>query len=448
MTDFLKCSKEANNDIFRLEIHSRGKVAVRLAVPPYSCGDKQQLYSLSKTFTSTAVGMLQDDGLISVEDKMTDIFPDKMPENISENLASMRLKHLLSMNTGHESCVMWKIKDSDDIVRDFFAQEVPYAPGTHFAYNSAATYILSCVVSRVTGMTLFDFLSERLFLPLGIEGVFWDTYSDGNLQGGIGLHASVDDITKLGVMYLNKGVYNGKRILSEAWIDKATSFVSDNSGNGNPDWTAGYGYQIWRNSRYGFRADGARGQLCLVLNKLDAVVCVQSVAEDFQKLIDDLFVLAENLYGNGTDTKELESVVDTFYGAQPHGELNDVHFGKIFTCEKNKQGITRVMFEKDENKTVTVKFSDGSRWQSIKSGFGKYEKSVIYAKELKPMLVGLANADRTERLCTASCYTAEDNRLSLHIRYTDTPQTDDWDFVVEGGKVRFVPCDSIFRVKE
>lgn len=449
LTDFLKSSKEANNEVYRVEVYGKGSVAAKFAMPPYSCDDKQQLYSLSKTFTSTAIGLLVDEGLLSEDDYMTDIFPDKMPEVISENLAAMQLKHLLSMNTGHDGCVMWQIKDSDDMVRDFFAKEVQHKPGTHFAYNSAASFILSCIVGKVTGMTAFDFLSERVFVPLGIEGVLWDTYSNGQSQGGIGMHASIDDITKLGVMYLNKGEYNGKRILSQKWVEKAASKISDNSGNGNPDWTAGYGYQIWRNARRGFRADGARGQVCAVFDDLGIVVAVHSVAADFQKLMDDIVDLAENLYATGSSNmEELESLIGGFYTAESQGELNSEHFGKVFSCQENKQGITRVMFEEDENKTVTVKFSNGSIWQSIKSGFGTFEKSVIYAKELKPMLVGLANANRTERMCIASYYTVEADKLSLHIRYTDTPQDDVLDFIIEDGKVRFVPCDSIFRVKE
>ena len=445
---FLKASKSVGNEIYRLEIYHRGNVKVRLAIPPYSCEDKQQLYSLSKTFTSSAIGMLVDDGVITVEDKMTDIFPDKMPENISQSLAAMRIKHLLSMNTGHESCVMGKIKNSTDPVREFFAQEVKYAPGTHFAYNSAASYILSAIVGKYTGVSMFDFLSERLFTPLEIEGVWWDTYPDGNSQGGIGLHASIDDITKLGILYLNKGVYEGKRILSEKWIEEATSYVSDNSGNGNPDWCSGYGYQIWHNSRLGYRGDGARGQLCVVLNDKDIVVCVHAVVSDMQKEIDDVFEMIDTLFTPSKNTlDELRTMLCGYYDAPSYGTLGSEYLGKMFTCELNKQGVTRVMFEMDENKTVTVKFSNGSMWQSIKSGYGDYEKSVVYLKELKPMLTGLADADRTERLCMASYYTVKDGVLRLHIRYTNTPQDDMIEFVIDNGKVKIVPCDMDFRVK-
>ena len=113
--------------------------------------------------------------------------------------------------------------------------------------------MLSEIVRKYTGMTMYDFLSQRLFAPLGIAGTHWNAFADGNSQGAVGLHASADDIAKLGLLYLNKGVYNRKRMLSENWVETATKAWSDNSATGTPDWTAGYGFQFWRNAREGFR---------------------------------------------------------------------------------------------------------------------------------------------------------------------------------------------------
>lgn len=448
IADFLKAEKEMGNQVMRVEVYHKGEVKVKFAVPPYTTEDKQHNYSLSKTFTSSAVGMLVDDGVLSVEDKVTDIFSDKMPDTISENLSEMRVKHLLSMNTGHESCVLEKIKNADDMVSAFFAQEVQHKPGTHFAYNSAASYILSVIVHRYTGMSLFDFLSIRLFEPLGIEGVYWNTYADGNSNGGIGLHASIDDLTKLGVLYLNGGVYNGKRILSEEWVKEATSAISDNSGNGNPDWCAGYGYQIWRNARGGFRGDGAFGQLCMVFDDKDMVVCVQGNVADMQSEIDHTVALAENIICSSDVTLEtVTDLIENNYKADKNEPLSDEYTGKIFKCRKNKQGITLVKLEKAADNSVTVRFSNGKTWQSIKSGYGTFETSTVWVKELKPMIIELADANVTEKLETASYYTIDGNTLRLHVRYLCTPHTDTFDFVFDGDRVEFIPEETNLRAK-
>lgn len=448
VADFLKAEQEIGNRVMRVEVYSKGEVKVRFALPPYTLDDKQHNYSLSKSFTSTAIGMLVDDGVLSVEDKLTDIFSDKMPSVIGENLSEMRVKHLLSMNTGHELCVLEKIKNADDMVRAFFEQEIRHKPGTHFAYNSAASYILSVIVRRYTGMSLFDFLSIRLFEPLGIEGVYWNTYADGNSNGGIGLHASIDDLTKLGIMYLNGGVYEGKRILSEKWVKEATSVVSDTGGNGSPDWRAGYGYQIWRNARSGYRGDGAFGQLCMVFGDKDTVVCVQSNSASMQDEIDHAVALADNLFGSSDMTAaELETIIANTHKTEKIVPLSDEYTDKIFKCRENKQGITLVKVEKSEDNSVAVKFSNGKIWQTIRSGYGKFECSTVWLSELKPMIVELADADVVEKLEMASYYTIEKDVLRLHISYLCTPHTDVFDFVFDGDRVEFVPADTNLRVK-
>ena len=142
--------------------------------------------------------------------------------------------------------------------------EPEFEPGTHFCYNNAATFMLSEIVGKYAGMTVYDFLSLRLFEPLGINNAHWNSFADGNSQGAVGLHVSTDYAAKLGLLYLNKGVYNGRRILSENWIKAATKVWSDTSTNGTQDWTSGYGFQFWKNFRDGFRGDGAFGQLCMV----------------------------------------------------------------------------------------------------------------------------------------------------------------------------------------
>lgn len=435
--DFLNKSKEKGNDIYRVKILNKGEAVVRFALPPYSCEDVQHVYSLSKTFTATAIGMLVDDGVLSVEDYMTDLFPDKLPETISPNLKALQLKHLLSMNTGHEECVMWKIKDEEDIVKAFFSEEIEHAPATHFTYNNSATYMLSATVRKVTGKCLFDFLWERLFEPMGMTEVYWSKYHDGNNNGAVGLHISIDSMAKMGLMYQNGGIYEGKRYLSEEWVKEATSIVSDSSGNGNPDWCAGYGYQIWMNAEGGYRGDGAFGQLILV--KDDFVAAVNAFTADMQGEITDVVTMLDNLISadKGTDN-DLKDVIDNFYVPKKNKVIVEEFLNKTFKAEENIQGISEVKFTKNADNSVTLSLYDGEKWQDIICGYGEYKKSTVYLKEIKPLILTISNPYEVERLHFASCYTIEKDAIKIHIKYLSAPHDDEITFKIFGDSVKMI----------
>jgi hypothetical protein len=170
-------------------------------------------------------------------------------------------------------------------VRRFLAHPVPFKPGTHFLYNTPATYMLSAVVQRRTGQTLADYLAPRLFAPLGIVGATWDASPDGVTLGGYGLRARTEDVAKLGQLYLQQGVWNGRRLLPPGWADSATARQTSNGSSPASDWDQGYGYQFWR-SRHGYRGDGAFGQYLLVLPEQDAVVAITGGVRDMQAVLD------------------------------------------------------------------------------------------------------------------------------------------------------------------
>ena len=200
------------------------------------------------------------------------------------------MRHLLSMNTGHHEDTtdhVWR-KEHDNWPERFLSLPVEHQPGTWFVYNTAATYMLSAIITKLTGEPLLDYLLPRLFDPLGIENPVWETDPRGVSIGGSGLHIRTEDIARLGQMYLEKGVWQGQRILPEAWIAEATSVHSDNSNTQtNPDWTVGYGYQFWRCRHDAYRADGAFGQYCIVMPEQDAVLAITSGLRDMQAVLDN-----------------------------------------------------------------------------------------------------------------------------------------------------------------
>lgn len=275
----------------QLQLHSfmllrRGQVVAEGSWAPYRPNDMHMLFSLSKSFTSTAIGFAVTEGLLSVNDQVIRFFPDEAPETVSEHMAAMEIRHLLMMSTGHAADVTESLRKDDNWVRAFLREPVEYAPGTHFAYNSAATYMLSAILNKVTGQSLLDFLEPRLFKPLGLSSTTWETCPRGIAIGGWGLRLPVEDIAKFGQFYLQRGEWEGAQVLPAAWIDEATRFqIANGDGQGN-DWTRGYGYQFWLCRHDAYRGDGAFGQFCIVLPKQEAVLAITSGVGDMQAVLD------------------------------------------------------------------------------------------------------------------------------------------------------------------
>ncbi|HEU0296567.1 MAG TPA: serine hydrolase, partial [Anaerolineales bacterium] len=225
-----------------------GNVAAEGWWTPYGPQSPHSLYSLSKSFTSSGIGLAVAEGLLTVDDPVLKFFSDDAPAKPGKNLKAMRVRHLLSMNTGHKEDTTRHVfrGEDDNWARVFLSLPVKYKPGTWFVYNTAATYMLSAIITKLTGESLLDYLRPRLFDPLGIENPAWETDPRGINLGGTGLHIATEDIARFGQMYLQKGMWQGQRIVPEKWIDEATKATSDNSNTQtNPDWAVGYGYQFW-----------------------------------------------------------------------------------------------------------------------------------------------------------------------------------------------------------
>ena len=257
-----------------------GQVVVEAWWKPDAAEKPHVLYSLSKSFTSTAVGLAAAEGKLSVDDPVLKFFPDDAPAEPSKNLQAMRVRDLLTMSTGHQTEP--KFSAETPWVKSFLAHPVEHKPGTHFLYNSPGSYTLSAIVQKVTGQTALDFLRPRLFEPLGIENPEWSTSPQGVNCGGWGLFLRTEDIAKFGQLYLQKGQWNGKQLIPAAWVETATAKQVSNGSDPARDWDQGYGFQFWRCRHGAFRGDGAFGQFCLVLPEQDAVIAITADTKDMQ----------------------------------------------------------------------------------------------------------------------------------------------------------------------
>jgi CubicO group peptidase (beta-lactamase class C family) len=251
---------------------------------PYGADSPHELYSLSKSFTSTAVGLAIYEGKLSLDDPVLKFFQDDAPAHPSERLKSMRVSDLLRMSTGQQTEP--SVRSAPNWAKTFLAHPVPHKPGTHFLYNTSATYMLSAIVQKATGTTVLDYLRPRLFEPLGIEHPTWGTSPQGVTLGGYGLSVRSEDIARFGQFYLQKGNWHDKQIVPAAWVEAATARQTSNGSNPKSDWDQGYGYQFWR-CRHGiYRGDGAFGQYCIVMPEQDAVIAITSGVADMQSVLN------------------------------------------------------------------------------------------------------------------------------------------------------------------
>lgn len=431
--EFFRENAKIGNRIEAVVVWKNGQVAAKAAPEPYSVYDRGELYSLSKSFCSTAVGMLIDEGRLSLDTKIAEIFP-KQSAGGDEGLLSASVRDLLTMRTGHAACVMPALSRSLDPVSAFFRQKTEYRPGERFAYNTAATYMLSAAVQKITGMTVADYLEPRLFEPLGIRGHRWGMCA-GVSEGGIGLHLSADDIWRLGVLYLQNGVWEGKRLLSEEWVRDARQPHADNSMNGTPDWCAGYGYQFWNNAGDGFRGDGAFGQLCMILPEKNAVVAVRALVNDMQREVELVQKLAA----------EIDS------GAQGEGFLpahaplsggDASALSGLYRCEWNAFCWTQIRVCEEEGALV-IRMQDGEKAQEMRFGAGKWAESRFFAKRYCPKLVALQDNLYTEEIRFAGAYETTDAGAKMVCLYLSTPHVEQIELTLAQGalEMRWTPTN-------
>ena len=278
--EFIETADRAVDTMHSFMLVRHGQVIAECWWQPESAEKTHVLYSLSKSFTSTAVGLAVAEGKLNIDDPVLKFFAEDAPAKPSDKLKAMRVRDLLTMSTGHQTEP--KLTPDEPWVKSFLAHPVEHKPGAHFLYNSAGTYLCSAIVQKQTGQTVLDFLRPRLFEPLGIEGAEWSASPQGVSAGGWGLFLKTEDIAKFGQLYLQKGQWNGRQLVPAAWIEQATAKQVSNGSDPAKDWDQGYGFQFWRCRHGAYRGDGAFGQFCVVLPELDAVVAITADTKDMQ----------------------------------------------------------------------------------------------------------------------------------------------------------------------
>lgn len=287
--DFIRAADAQLDSLHSVMVVRHGRVVTEGWWSPYAAQHPHMMFSVSKSFTSTAVGLAISEGLLNLDDRVVDLLPQDLPTDIDAHLSALTVRHLLTMTTGHaaDTVALADASHGDNWARAILAQPLEFPPGTHYIYNSGATHLLAAIVQRLTGQRLLDYLGPRLFEPLGIMDATWESSPQGIDAGGWGLSITTEQLATFGQLLLQRGEWNGRQLVPAAWIDEATSLQVDTSAADHDlDGRQGYGFQFWRNRPTGYRADGAFGQFCLVLPEQDAVVVLTSALAVAQPALD------------------------------------------------------------------------------------------------------------------------------------------------------------------
>ncbi|HEU5080406.1 MAG TPA: serine hydrolase [Opitutaceae bacterium] len=443
-TGILKLIDALEHDVksaHSLMIVRHGKVVAEGWWSPYAAEDTHVLYSLTKSFTSTAVGFAVKEGKLSLDDRVISFFPDLAPANPSANLRAMRVRDLLRMNSGHQNDTMDRLRAHADgaWVKAFLSLEVENKPGTRFVYNSGASYVLSAIVQKVTGQTLNDYLQPRLFTPLGIDQHPWAITSEGIALGEGGLALRTEDIAKFGLMYLQRGLWNGEQLLPVSWVAMATSLQTSNGSDPNSNWEHGYGFQFWINKTTGFRGDGAMGQLCFVLPEYDTVVAVTSGTSDMGGLMDTIWEallpaihvvpLTPNFDAQEKLRNRLSHLTLPTTPGEAHSAREKEISGKTYTFPANDESVSAVRLDfSGEKPVITFQNEDGQHaitcgvgaWTRGRTGF---QKSISRLFDRKEQGVG-----------TSGAWTAP-NIFTVQLCFDETPYIVTYRFTIEGDKL-------------
>jgi CubicO group peptidase (beta-lactamase class C family)/predicted glycoside hydrolase/deacetylase ChbG (UPF0249 family) len=445
---FLEATAASDHEFHSIMVLRHGKVVAEGWWNPYRPDLHHTMYSVSKSFTATAVGFAVAEKKISVDDKVISFFPNEVPNYNDATLASLRIKDLLSMSAGQQPDPTGPVVISDNWTRTFLSTPILKQPGSEFLYNSAATYMLSAIVQQVTGQKILDYLQPRLFQPLGIAGIDWEVSPQGVNTGGWGLRLKTEDMAKFGQLFLQKGIWKGKQILPTAWIEEASTMKimqnpkATQAEKDSSDWLQGYGYQMWRSRNNSYRGDGAFGQYILVLPEKDAVIIITSETDNMQTELNLVWKYLlpafqnKKLANNAKVNTQLKTRLAALALPLPVNSLNA-------SLESKLAGKTFATISPDrELESFALNFANGvcrltlntdSITHQIDFGSGKWVQGTT--TKYGPYLVAGAQTNRKglAPFKTESSYRwVNDKTAELTLRYIESPHTETITCTFEG----------------
>ena len=364
-------------DIHSVVVLRHGKVIGEIYPAPFAPEYRHTMYSCSKTFVGAAVGLAIADNRLRLTDRVAAFFPEFLPDSVSANLADMTVRDLLTMTSGITPD--WNMRNlTSDWIRTFLAKPVK-TPGKKFEYDSISTYMLSAIVQKVTGMTLLDYLKQKLFIPMHITDVAWEISPEGINTGGWGLHIQSESLAKFGLLLLNRGVWEGRQLLPASWVEQMmTRQIGD------------YGYQMWLCEYPGaVRADGALGQYILIIPDKDMVVviteCTRTNGRAQRRLVwnrllpevTDTPLKVGKAYGQLQ--KKQQSCRLPFVQGKTISPEAQIYNGKRITLEQNKFGWQSLTLNFKPREVVMTVTEMNDNTYDLLFGYKQWQMAVIKA---------------------------------------------------------------------
>lgn len=445
---FLTEAEKSIDALHSVMILRRGQVIAEGWWAPYAASKPHELYSLSKSFTSTAVGLAIAEGKLSLDDEVLKLFPDQAPAEPSANLKAMRVRDLLCMSAGHDREIPTSAQGMT--TEAFLAHPVPFKPGTRFLYNTPATFMLSAMVQKVTGQTVLEYLKPRLFEPLGIEQPTWGTNRQGITLGGYGLNLRTEDIARFGQLYLQRGQWNGRQLLPAAWVDQATGRQTSNGSNPKSDWDQGYGFQFWRSLHGAYRGDGAFGQYCLVLPEQQVVIAITSGLKDMQAVLNLVWERLLPAFQDGPlpeNTSAETRLRERLRGLRlpgPAGELTSPAaaslIGRAWVFPTNDLKLESVTLEGASGTVANVRLRFDGRDQVVPLGQGEWQSGTLAWGTFPEAPVDSAGAWATpDQFVAKIVYSETPYVLTLKLGFQESQVTVTPEFNVGFGSTRVTP---------
>jgi beta-lactamase family protein len=457
--EFLRAIEGTKHEFHSFMMLRHGQVVAEGWWSPYRAELNHMLYSLSKSFTSSSVGLAIAEKQLTVEDPVISFFPDKLPREVSTNLRALKIKHLLTMSVGHAQDSTPSITKEDDWVKTFLSLPIANPPGTAFLYNSGATYMLSAIVQKVTGQKVIDFLKPRLFEPLGIQDMTWETCPRGINTGGWGLSVRTEALAKFGQMYLQKGAWHGRQVLPTAWVEEATSFKIQQPGadleklKRESDWHQGYCYQFWRCRHNAFRGDGAFGQYTIVMPEQDVVIAITSESPNMQ---GEMNLIWEHLWPaieagpvaqNKHAAEELHEKLHNLSLGVPRGQASCATAsrvsGKRFKIQPNEAEVQNVSFHFNKHECL-FNLTDARGVYPINCGLEKWLAGQTSMPGTPPKLTMSSGITRSQ--VAASGTWQDEQTFAMTWRFIETPHHDTVTCRFDGDTVKLTFLNSVTQL--
>ncbi len=399
-------------------IMRHGQVCLETWVEPYKKDVPHQLFSLSKSFVSCAVGLAQKANLLKISDKLVAFFPEYANAVTDPMMNQVTLQDLLTMRSGHLQCATRFFWERRDWCKAFLESKLDTTPGTTFTYNSAATYMLAAVIRKVTGLNVREYLMDKLFQPLGIAPGLWENSPENINCGGWGLYLCTEDIAKFSQMLLQNGFWQGREVVPREYIAEAVQKHADNSTNTLIDWQQGYGYQFWR-SLHGFRGDGASGQYAVMLPEQDIAIAVTSCVGNMHEILTAFWEILlpaagdKSLPEESAAVNELHAYINNMAIPAVPGDITRRGENRTFYFAENPEKIKSCEVTFGE-KECTLTFNGPHGIEQLRAGFGFFAQSIFQL------------TDHCAHLVAASAAWTGDHTLAIHTFITDGIYRDIW----------------------